>query len=249
MQPFQCWHMDFVGPYGLCRSLTELLVEISLSFLLQILSGSGSRLFHYPTKPLKYCCGKLFVDMVFLRFYSQTKVKTLNQNYYRNSTPTWILEVVAHHIAPSVMVKYSTVQRMNRNLAERLATEIGVEDQTDWDEKLSIALAAIRTTSSTTTGETPFSVIFGFNCRNKADMVGIGKVHQLKGKAAQYYPEKLSSFSQLYTEVRNWVIKKRYYYVKETFVLVNLRLGRKCGSKKTKRICQEISQGKFSASV
>lgn len=84
-QPFQCWHMDFVGP------LPKTPGEIGLSFLLRILSASGSRLFQYPTKqqqpPLKYCCGKLFVDMVLRTSYTQTKVKTLNHNYYKNSIP------------------------------------------------------------------------------------------------------------------------------------------------------------------
>lgn len=93
------------------------------------------------------------------------------------------------------------VERMNRNIAERLAMEIEADDQTDWDDKLPIALAVVMTTSSTTTGETPFSVIFGFACRNKADMIGTEKLNQLKGK--------LTSLSQLHTKVRNRIIKKR----------------------------------------
>lgn len=63
--------------------------------------------------------------------------------------------------------------------------KIEAEDQMDWDEKLPIALTAIRTTTSTTIKETPFSVISSFNFRNKAGMIGTGKVHQLKGKAAK----------------------------------------------------------------
>ena len=98
---------------------------------------------------------------------------------------------------------------MNRNIAERLAMEIEAQDQTDWDEKLPIALAAIRTTSSTTTGETPFSIIFGFTCRNKADMISSGKLNPPKGQAAKEFSAKLSSLNQLHTKVRDRIIKKR----------------------------------------
>jgi hypothetical protein len=100
---------------------------------------------------------------------------------------------------------------MNRNIAERLAMEIEAEDPTDWDEKLSIAFVAIQTTSTTTTGETPFSVIFGFSRRNKADMIGTGKLNRLKGKEAKDFSAKLSSLSQLHTKVRNRIIKKRQH--------------------------------------
>ena len=52
-------------------------------------------------------------------------------------------------------------ERTNRTLAERLAMDLEAMDQTDWDEKLSSALSAIRTVPNCTTGESPHFLVFG----------------------------------------------------------------------------------------
>ncbi len=62
-------------------------------------------------------------------------------------------------------------ERTNRTLAERLAMDFEAMDQTDWDEKLSSALAAIRTAPNSTTGESPYFLLFGSEARTIVDVV------------------------------------------------------------------------------
>ena len=62
-------------------------------------------------------------------------------------------------------------ERTNRILAERWAMDLEAMDQTDWDEKLSSALSAIRTVPNCTTGESPHFLVFGSAARTITDIV------------------------------------------------------------------------------
>ena len=110
--------------------------------------------------------------------------------------------------------------------------EIEAEDQTDLEEKLLIALAVIWTTSGTTTGQTPFSVIFGFICGNKADMIGTGTINQLKGKEAK---DSQRNFLLSVSYIRRFEIGllrnvyTSHYHEQETSASTALTTGRECG--------------------
>lgn len=92
--------------------VTRLHVEIDSYLLLPILSAKRLKLFQYLIRQQrprpKYCCEKLFVDMVYLKFYILTKAETLNPNCYKRHTVAWILgEVVVHRIILSAMSKWN----------------------------------------------------------------------------------------------------------------------------------------------
>jgi hypothetical protein len=52
------------------------------------------------------------------------------------------------------------IERHNRTLLNSLATMIK-KNQKDWDEQLPFAMMAYHTAVHSTTGETPFSMMFG----------------------------------------------------------------------------------------
>lgn len=204
-KPFQCWHMDFVGPLPKTPRGNRYIFSLTDPL------SKWVEAFPVPDQTAKTTAEVLLREIVCR--YGVPEV--LHSDQGRNFESELLrelhtrLDIRRSRSAPYNPQCNGQVERMNRTIAERLAMEIEAEDQTDWDEKLPIALSAIRTTSSTTTGETPFSVIFGFNCRNKADMIGAGKLGKPQGKETKDFSEKMSSLKQLHAKVRNRIIKKR----------------------------------------
>lgn len=197
-QPFQCWDMDFVGPLlktprgnGLIYSLTDPLSE-------------WVEAYPVPDQTAKTPAEVLSRENVCRYGILEVLHSHPDRNCYclKNYTPAWISDEVA--------VPRTILCSMGKCIGMSLspAMEIEAEYQTNWNEKLHIALAEIRTTSCTTTGETPFSVIFGFTCRKEAHINGTGKISQLKEKEATAFSTTLSYLRQLHMKVQNWIVQK-----------------------------------------
>ncbi|CAB4009068.1 Hypothetical predicted protein, partial [Paramuricea clavata] len=88
-----------------------------------------------------------------------------------------------------------------------LGEDLEAVDQSDWDEKLPSALAAIRTAPNTTTVETPYFLLFGSEARTVADVVHFkDKQDDGQPQDAKEFRNKFTRFEDAHRKVKTRVM-------------------------------------------
>ena len=165
--PGQWWHMDVVGPLVKSTAGNRYLLVLTDPF------SKWPEAFAMPDQT-----AKTTADMIYQGIVCRYGVpEGLHADQGRNFEAQLMKELCQRlgirrtRSSPFNPQGNGQAERTNRTLAERLAMDLEAMDQTDWDEKLSSALSAIRTVPNCTTGESPHFLVFGSEARTIADVV------------------------------------------------------------------------------
>ena len=165
--PGRWWHMDVVGPLVKSTAGNRYLLVLTDPF------SKWPEAFAVPDQT-----AKTTADMIYQGIVCRYGVpEGLHADQGRNFETQLMKELCQRlgirrtRSSPFNPQGNGQAERTNRTLAERLAMDLEAMDQTDWDEKLSSALSAIRTVPNCTTGESPHFLVFGSEARTIADVV------------------------------------------------------------------------------
>ena len=164
--PCQWWHMDVIGPLVKTASGNRFLLVLTDPF------SKWCEAFAIPNQTAKIIAGKIYHEIV-CRFGVPEGIHADQGTNFEAQLMKELcqrLGIRRTRSSPFNPQGNGQAERTNRTLAERLAMDLEATDQSDWDEKLSSALAALRTAPNSTTRETPFRLLFGFEARTITDV-------------------------------------------------------------------------------
>lgn len=165
--PCQWWHMDVVGPLVKTTNDNRYLLVLTDPF------SKWPEAFAMPNQTAKTTADKIYQGIVCRYGVPEGLHADQGRNFEANLMKELCqrLGIKRTRSSPFNPQGNGQAERTNRTLAERLAMDLDAMDQSDWDEKLPSALAAIRTAPNSTTGESPYFLLFGTEARTIADVV------------------------------------------------------------------------------
>ena len=154
---FDLWGIDFMGPFPMSHGNRYILVAVDyVSKWVEALPT--------PTNSARVVVG--FLRKLFARFSNPKALVSDRGTHFCNSLMEKALQrygvthrlAIAYHLQTSGQVEVS-----NRGIKRILEKTVGAS-RIDWAEKLDDALWAFRTAYKTSTGSTPFRMIYGKAC-------------------------------------------------------------------------------------
>lgn len=203
VKPFQWWHMDFAGPLPTTARGNKYIFALTDPF------SKWPEAFAVKDQTAQTTADIIYQEII-CRFGFP---EGLHTDQGRNFEAKLMAELCRRfNIKRSRSSPYNPqgnglAERTNRTLAERLAVDIEAMDQTDWDDKLPSALAAMRTTVHKTTHESPFLLAFGMDARHPIDCIpDTTKPGGTKGTAV--LTEKLDRLQKIRERVHVRILKE-----------------------------------------
>ena len=201
--PCRWWHMDVVGPLVKSKAGNRYLLVLTDPF------SKWPEAFAMPDQTAKTTADKIYQGIV-CRYGVP---EGLHADQGRNFEAQLMKELCQRlgikrtRSSPFNPQGNGQAERTNRTLAERLAMDLEALDQSDWDEKLSSALAAIRTAPNSTTGESPYVLLFGSEARTIADVLyPTGTQDSSHEQGRDEFSNKLTRMQALHAKVRQNVM-------------------------------------------